>query len=362
MGSHLHNFLRTKSTEIEQIAFKRSYFDDDFGLHGFVKSCDVIVHVAAMNRHEDGGVLYDTNVGLVQKLVDACEATKSKPRIIFSSSTQEDIDSPYGWSKRDGRKIFEEWATCNAGQITSLIIPNVFGPFGRPFHNSVIATFSKQVVQGEEPEIIKDGSISLIYINDLLEIFYKEILSEHSEATRYHVVRGTASRTVSEILTLLKCFKRQYFDNGQVPKLRLISFELALFNTFTSFIPRGYFPRKFTMHSDDRGSFVEIMRTGSGGQTSYSTTLPGVTRGNHYHTRKIERFAVISGRALIQIRKIDSDEVFEYILDGAEPAYVDMPIWHTHNIKNIGSVDLITIFWINEPYDPEDTDTYFVKA
>ncbi len=104
------------------------------------------------------------------------------------------------------------------------------------------------------------------------------------------------------------------------------------------------------------------MRAGSGGQTSYSTTLPGITRGNHYHTRKIERFAVISGKALIQIRKIDSDEVFEYTLDGKEPAYVDMPIWYTHNIKNIGNKELITLFWINEPYDPENSDTYFIKV
>ena len=117
-----------------------------------------------------------------------------------------------------------------------------------------------------------------------------------------------------------------------------------MFNTFTSFIPKDYFPRKFIKHSDERGAFVEIMRAGSAGQTSYSTTVPGITRGNHYHTRKIERFAVISGKALIQIRKIDSDEVFEYILDGAEPAYVDMPIWYTHNIKNIGNTELITLF------------------
>ena len=104
------------------------------------------------------------------------------------------------------------------------------------------------------------------------------------------------------------------------------------------------------------------MRAGSSGQTSYSTTVPGITRGNHYHTRKIERFAVISGKALIQIRKIGSDQVFEYILDGAEPAYVDMPIWYTHNIKNIGNTELITLFWINEPYNPEDADTYFINV
>ena len=362
MGSHLYNFLGTKSTEIKQISFKRNYFEDEIELQSFVKSCDVIVHIAAMNRHKDEKVLYDTNVGLVHKLVNACEVTKSKPKIIFSSSTQEDIDNLYGKSKRDGRKYFETWAINNDGHITSLIIPNVFGPFGRPFYNSFIATFSKQIVQGEEPKVIKDSRVNLIYINELSEAFYNEIIKQNSENIKSYVVPETSSRKVSEILALLKYFKTQYLENGQVPKVDLNTFELDLFNTFTSFIPRDYFPRKFTKHSDDRGAFVEIMRAGSSGQTSYSTTVPGITRGNHYHTRKIERFAVISGKALIQIRKIDSDEVFEYILDGTEPAYVDMPIWYTHNIKNIGNTELITLFWINEPYDPEDADTYFVNV
>jgi len=362
MGSHLYNFLGTKSTEIKQISFKRNYFEDEIELQNFVKSCDVVVHIAAMNRHEDEKVLYETNVGLVHKLVNACEVTKSKPKIIFSSSIQEDIDNLYGKSKRDGRKYLETWAKNNDGQITSLIIPNVFGPFGRPFYNSFISTFSEQIVQGEEPKVIKDSTVNLIYINELSEAFYNEIIKQDSENIKSYVVQETSSRKVSEILALLKYFKTQYLENGQVPKVDLNSFELDLFNTFTSFIPRDYFPRKFIKNSDDRGTFVEIMRAGSSGQTSYSTTVPGVTRGNHYHTRKIERFAVISGKALIQIRKIDSNEVFEYILDGTEPAYVDMPIWHTHNIKNIGNTELITLFWINEPYDPENSDTYFIKV
>ena len=362
MGTHLYNFIGTKSEKIECVNFEDNYFDNKVNLQNFVKSCDVIVHLAAMNRHKNEQVIYKTNIDLVKKLINACEATNSTPKIIFSSSTQEDIDNLYGKSKHDGRKCFETWAINNDGHITSLIIPNVFGPFGRPFYNSFIATFSHQIVQGEEPKVIIDSKVNLIYINELSEAFYNEIIKQNSENIQSYVVPHTSSRKVSEILALLKYFKIQYLENGQVPKVDLNTFELDLFNTFTSFIPRDYFPRKFTKHSDDRGAFVEIMRAGSSGQTSYSTTVPGITRGNHYHTRKIERFAVISGKALIQIRKIDSDEVFEYILDGTEPAYVDMPIWYTHNIKNIGNTELITIFWINEPYNPEDADTYFIKV
>lgn len=362
MGTHLYNFLGTKSEKIECVNFQDNYFDNELDLQNFVKSCDVIVHLAAMNRHKNQQVLYNTNIDLVKKVINACEATNSTPKIIFSSSTQEDIDNLYGKSKRDGRMCFETWAINNDGHITSLIIPNVFGPFGRPFYNSFIATFSHQIVQGEEPKVIIDNNVKLIYINELSEVFYNEIINQNSENIQSYVVPYTSSRKVSEILTLLKYFKIQYLENGQVPKVDLNSFELDLFNTFASFIPKNYFPRKYTKHSDERGAFVEIMRAGSAGQTSYSTTVPGITRGNHYHTRKIERFAVISGKALIKIRKIDSDEVFEYILDGAEPAYVDIPIWYTHNIKNIGNTELITLFWINEPYNPEDADTYFIKV
>ena len=362
MGSHLFNFLGTKLEEVKRISFKRNYFEDEVELQNFVKSCDVIVHIAAMNRHGDEQVLYNTNVGLVHKLVNACEVTKSIPKIIFSSSTQEEIGNLYGKSKRDGRKYFEDWATNNDGKVTSLVIPNVFGPFGRPFYNSFIATFSHQIIQGEQPKVINDSRVNLIYINELSEVFYNEIIKQDSEKIHSYSVPHTSSRKVSEILGLLKYFHIQYLENSQVPKVDLNTFELDLFNTFRSFMPKDYFPRKFTKHTDERGAFVEIMRAGSAGQSSYSTTVPGITRGNHYHTRKVERFAVISGKAAIQLRKVDSEDVIEYILDGEEPAYVDMPIWYTHNITNIGNTDLISLFWINEPYNPQDPDTYFVSV
>ncbi|MNV80963.1 hypothetical protein D3C71_1745980 [compost metagenome] len=137
-------------------------------------------------------------------------------------------------------------------------------------------------------------------------------------------------------------------------------FELNLFNTFRCFINlEKHYPVKFIKHTDPRGAFVEVIRLNIGGQVSFSTTVPGITRGNHYHTRKIERFAVIKGKALIQLRRIGSDEVLNFYLDGEEPSYVDMPIWYTHNIKNIGEEELYTNFWINEFFDPKDPDTYF---
>lgn len=362
MGRHLFNFLGTKEKEVELIEFERSFFENEKALEKFVKSCDVIVHIAAMNRHEDQQVIYNTNVGLVQKLIEACEVSDSNPKIIFSSSTQEERDNLYGKSKLDGRELLENWANKTEGKVTSLIIPNVFGPFGKPNYNSFIATFCYKIINNEEPTIINDSEVNLIYINELSEAFYKEIILEEQESVKSINVLHTSTKKVSEILNLLKDYKKEYFDNGQIPNVPMKSFELALFNTFTSFIPKNYFPRKFTQHTDNRGAFVEVVRTGVSGQSSYSTTVPGITRGNHYHTRKVERFAVISGKASIQLRKIDSEEVIEYTLDGKEPAYVDMPIWYTHNITNIGETELLTLFWINEPYDPTDADTYFVEV
>jgi UDP-2-acetamido-2,6-beta-L-arabino-hexul-4-ose reductase len=158
---------------------------------------------------------------------------------------------------------------------------------------------------------------------------------------------------------LLQTYKVEYQDNNLIPLLST-SFEVNLFNTYRSYIDIAkHFPAKFTKNTDNRGSFVELVRLKVGGQVSFSTTLPNITRGNHFHTRKIERFAVIKGKALIQIRRIGTNEVINFELDGNQPSYVDMPIWYSHNIKNTGTEELYTIFWINELYDSNDSDTYF---
>ena len=197
----------------------------------------------------------------------------------------------------------------------------------------------------------------MIYVGELVEIILNVI--NKKESNKKLVIEATSQVKVSEILNLLNSYKTLYQNNGEIPEINS-KFELNLFNTFRCYINvKNHFPVKFTKHTDPRGSFVEIIRLGIGGQVSFSTTVPGVTRGNHFHTRKIERFAVIKGKALIQLRKIGSDEVLNFYLNGDEPAFVDMPIWYTHNIKNIGEDDLYTNFWINEPYNSEDADTFF---
>lgn len=357
VGTHLYNTLGLFPEEFERIDFDKEFFESDADLDAFVASCDVIVHLAAMNRHESEQVIYDTNLALVQKIVDALKRTGSKAHVLMSSSTQEERDNLYGRSKREGRELLDNWAKESGGEFTGLIIPNVFGAFGKPFYNSFIATFCHQLTHGETPSIATDGEVKLIYVQELVDSIIQEIRSEKGTAELF--VEPTAVKKVSEVLALLEAYKAKYFDGGEIPVIN-DSFEHNLFNTFRTYIDyKTHYPVKFVQHIDPRGAFVEVIRLGIGGQCSFSTTVPGITRGNHYHTRKIERFAVIKGKALIQLRKIGTDKVLDFYLDGNEPAYVDMPIWYTHNIKNIGEEELFTIFWINEPFNPQDADTYF---
>ncbi len=357
IGTHLHNTLGLFVEEFTRVDFNKEFFEEDNKLNDFVAQCDVIVHLAAMNRHNDPQVIYDTNLGLVKKLVKSLKATNSKAHVIFSSSTQEEKDNLYGKSKKEGRELMIDWSKKFDGKFTGMIIPNVFGPFGHPNYNSVVATFCHKLTHGETPQIEVDGDMKLIYVGELVAEIIKEIRG--GESKDEVIVPYTSEAKVSELLTLLQSYTTGYQDKGEIPVIKSL-FELNLFNTFRCYMDiANYFPVKYTQHIDPRGSFVEIIRLGVGGQVSFSTTVPGITRGNHFHTRKIERFAVIKGKALIQLRKIGTDEVLDFYLNGNEPAYVDMPIWYTHNIKNIGDEVLYTNFWINEFYDVNDPDTYF---
>jgi UDP-2-acetamido-2,6-beta-L-arabino-hexul-4-ose reductase len=355
VGQHLYNTIQLLP-EFESVWYDISFFENVELLEEFVSKCDVIIHLAALNRHNDPQVLYNVNIQLVEKLIVALEKNNSKAHVLFSSSSQEERDNLYGKSKKEGRQLLAAWAKRSGGKFTGLIIPNVFGPFGNPYYNSFIATFSHQLTHNEQPKIEIDGLVKLIYVGELVKI----ILDLAKKTTKEDVVEVKHSHEarVSEILQLLENYRDQYFVSGIIPALNS-SFEINLFNTFRGYIDnKSHFPVKFIQHTDNRGTFVELIRLNVGGQVSFSTTVPGVTRGNHFHTRKIERFSVIKGKAIIQLRKIGTDEVLTFELNGDNPSYVDMPVWYTHNIKNAGDEELYTVFWINEFFDQNDPDTY----
>jgi len=360
IGTHLANTLALSPDKFSLVEFKDEYFDSYEKMEEFVSQCDVIVHLAAMNRHNDPKVIYETNIKLVNSLVSALENTKSTPHVLFSSSVQEENNNKYGDSKKEGRLILEHWAKVNNAQFTGLIIPNVFGPFGDPYYNSVVATFCYQLTHGEQPKIDIDGEIKLIYVGELITYIINSIDVIHaSNEVKTVSVPYSKSIKVSSLLDTLEYFKECYLLNGIIPNLD-DEFTRNLFNTFVCYIDHaGHFPFYLKKQADKRGSFVEIIKFKSGGQISFSTTAPGITRGNHYHTRKAERFAVIKGRAKIEIRRVGTDVKHSLLLNGDRPSFVDMPIWYTHNIINVGDDELYTIFWINEEYDPADPDTYY---
>lgn len=362
VGTHLYNELGLYPDEFMRISFEDSYFQDEIQLCTFVKQCDVIIHLAAMNRHPDAQVLYETNMYLVSQLISAMESENVTPHVLFSSSTQEERDNEYGKSKRDGRTLLETWAKCRGASFTGMVVPNVYGPFGRPNYNSFIATFCHKLTHGEIPQVLQDSEVKLIYVGNLCKHIINKIRTVETVSVptiERDEVPHDFEKKVTDILTLLESFKFMYYAQGAIPPLK-DSDEVNLFNTFCGYMNFGtLYPRKLVKHEDSRGMFVETVKLGVGGQVSFSTTVPGITRGNHYHTRKIERFTVIKGKARIQLRKIGTDEVLNFYLDGDEPSFVDMPIWYTHNITNIGEEELYTQFWINEWYDPKDGDTFF---
>lgn len=357
VGMHLAQHIQITKDQYELVPFDRNWFDEPEQLDAWVQNCDAIVHLAGVNRHPDLEVIYQTNVALAEKLVASFERTKAKPHVLFSSSTQEEQDNIYGKSKQKARTALQTWAQKVGAVFTGLLIPNVFGPFCKPFYNSGIATFCHQLTHEGTPQVIQDATLCLIYVDELVGEFLDCVNTAKNEAA-YRVPHHYEAK-VSELLAILQDFKETYFEKGEIPLLQ-DAFFLRLFNTFRSYIDvDAYFPRPYTQHSDSRGSFVELIRLHDHGQVSFSSTHPGITRGNHFHTRKVERFAVIQGKARISMRKYGTDIVHHFDIDATQqPAYVDMPVWYTHNITNTGSESLVTVFWINEFFNPLDADTY----
>ncbi len=355
VGTHLRDRL-TREDGVEVLHFEDGYYKEPDKFIDFAKSADVIVHLAGVNRHEPD-VVYQKNIELMEKLLEYVDKSGSKPYIIFSSSTQIERDNPYGRGKKKAMELLEQWSNVNSIGAVSMIVPNVFGDGGKPFYNSVVATFCHQLSHGQEPKIDNDGLMTMIYVNDLVEDIYGLI---KTQPARYCVenIKPRIQVKVSEVLALLNKFKAFYYGSGMVPVLGS-AFERDLYGTFIAYMDACDWERKLRKNTDPRGSFIEVFKLENGGQVSFSTTNPGITRGNHYHIRKNEKFCVVKGSASIKLRRIGTDKVIEYEVSGDNPSWIEMPIYYTHNITNTGDTELLTLFWISEHFDPADPDTFF---
>ena len=358
VGTHVRDRL-IREQDFEVLPFGDNYFDNPALLADFAAKADIIVHLAGVNRHEPE-VVYARNIELMEQLLAAVDVTGNTPYILFSSSTQIERDNEYGRGKKRAMVLLEQWSLRRGVPALSMVIPNVFGDGGRPFYNSVVATFCHQVTHGQEPSILQDGQMSMIYINDLVDEICR-LIQNPPEGYNIEYIPSRVEIKVSDVLVLLKKYKEYFYGSGMVPAMQT-TFERDLYNIFITYMDAVDWERQLTLNTDARGSFVEVFKLENGGQVSFSTTRPGITRGNHYHIRKNEKFCVVSGQASIKLRRIGTDKVIEYLVSGDRPAWVEMPIYHTHNITNVGTAELVTLFWINEHFDPSNPDTFFEEV
>ena len=359
IGSHLRARLSLRE-QIELVDYDRAFFEDASDrLVDFIRACDVLVHLAGMNRGDPEEV-YRVNVALMRSLTCGLSRVEAPPRVLFASSTHEGRDDAYGRSKRDARQMLHAWARGAGAHATTLIIPNVFGDRGRPFYNSVVATFCHQIARGETPKVHEDAELSLIFINELTEVVEQHILEPLVDGERREVSPSCTAR-VSEILSWLRQFHHSYTVDRVLPRLGT-RFEHHLYTTFVTYLEAESRAQSLPVRTDERGSLCEVVKWERGGQVFFSTTKPGFVRGNHYHTRKIEKFCVVRGDALIRMRHIDEEVVLEYRVSGDAPVSIEMPIFHTHSIENVGQGELLTLFWANEVFDPEDPDTFYEQV
>lgn len=354
LGWHVRCFLSTLK-EVKVIACNRSQFNDAGFLADAVKNVDAVVHLAGMNRGDEQEVA-KTNIALADQLIAACRATQAKPHVLFSSSTHADGQSSYGISKRTAHEHLLAWSTESGAAYCNLILPHIFGEHGKPFYNSVVSTFAYQLSQGLTPEVKGDGQLSLLHAQDVASLIWQHIGNRTSGTER---PQGTPI-SVTALLTRLQGLSSRY-RNGVIPLLS-DKLDLRLFNTYRSYCTHEQRAHTLKLHTDNRGSLFESIRSDGCGQVFLSTTHPGITRGNHFHTRKVERFVVIDGEAEIKVRRMLTSESHTYRVNGAEPQAIDIPILHTHNIKNVGNGPLLTMFWAGEHFDPQDSDTYFCEV
>jgi UDP-2-acetamido-2,6-beta-L-arabino-hexul-4-ose reductase len=327
----------------------REAFRDAASLETAFRDADVVVHLAGMNRGSDSEI-EATNIGLADMVVRAIEPRRTPPAVVFASSIHADGDTVYGRSKRRAAETLAGWARRTGGRFVNLVLPHVFGENARPFYNSVVATFCHQLANGQAAQLQQDSELHLLHAQDVADVIVELIVSEQAGEVR---PQGQPVM-VSELLARLRRLDAEYRD-GIVPASG--GLDLALFNTYRSYLYPDHWPVAVGVKRDDRGRLFEAVKSHGGGQVFISDTRPGITRGNHYHRRKIERFFVLDGQAEIRIRRLFDERVRSFAVDGGQPQYLDIPTLHTHNITNTGSGMLTTLFWANEIFDPLQPDT-----
>ena len=346
IGYHLWAYLNYK-TNVNVIKLSKVLSSTE------LKQCDIIVHMAEKNR---GNVdeLYLNNRESTLSLLKKLDDINHKPKIIYTSSIHEDANNLYGKWRRDNIKSFKKFTN----NFKSVKLPNIFGPFCKPNYNSFIATFCDKIIKGENIDSISTAPVNLLYVEDLCIQLLEVINGERNE------IEYTNTTTVESVYYKLNRWKDEYLTQNKIPCINN-SLDLNLFNTFRSYIDNDcrLFPIK--LNEDDRGKLSELVISKTQGQIFYSTTKPDIkhVRGNHFHTKRIERFCILEGRALVTMRKVGTNEVKAYSINGEDGVVFDTPVYYTHNLKNIGSTPLIACFWMNDILKEQKIDdTYYEEV
>jgi len=322
---------------------------------------DFIFHLAGINRPEKSEEFFEGNRDLTQYIIEAVQKSAKKIPILMTSSTQATYDNDYGKSKREGEQLLEKYVQDNAAVAYIYRLPNVFGKWSQPNYNTVIATWCHNVTH-DLPIQINDEyvELTLVYIDDVVNQFVKHLDENGQIGVVTPQVSPIYIKSLGEIKDLLSSFKESR-NELTVPRVGR-GFERALYATYLSFLPTDKFSYELKGHQDDRGTFYEFVKTLDSGQFSISTTVPGITRGNHYHNTKNEKFLVIKGEASIKHRQIHGDEIIEYKVSDKKMEVVEMIPGYTHDIANIGDTEMVLLLWANETFDRENPDTYFLKV
>jgi UDP-2-acetamido-2,6-beta-L-arabino-hexul-4-ose reductase len=358
---------KTRNFEIEEV-YEFDIDTDIKLLDEYCSKCDFVFHLAGVNRPKDEKEYLEGNFGFTSVILDTLKKNKNTCPVMISSSTQAELDNPYGISKKKGEELLFKYSNETGAKVLVYRFPNVFGMGCKPNYNSFVTTMCYNIAN-DLPITInnRDTLLTLVYVGDIVEELLLSLVGcEHYDG-KFSFVPVTYQRTLGEIADLLYSFKSSRFTNSSnklsVPNLSDL-FIKKLYSTYTSYLPKNDFSYDLKMNVDYRGSFTEILRTDCHGQFSVNISEPGITKGNHYHTySKVEKFVVVSGTGLIRFRKPDSDEIIEYYVSGEKIQVVDIPLGYTHDIINLSRTEkLITFIWCNECFDEKHPDTYFLEV
>jgi UDP-2-acetamido-2,6-beta-L-arabino-hexul-4-ose reductase len=321
---------------------------------------EVVYHLAGVNRPPTVEEFFEGNAQLTRRICSRLVALGRKPKLVLSSSIQASTDNPYGASKRAAEDSLRDYAEKTSGAAVVYRLKNLFGKWCRPNYNSVTATFCHNIAHGLPIQISDpDHRVDLTYIDDVVAAFLAELADARpgfrmaEDLPAYAISLGDLAKLVTSFKASRTTLLLPDFSD---------SFQRAVYATYLSYLPTDAFGYGLATKTDPRGSLAELIKQPALGQIFISRTKPGITRGNHFHHTKVEKFLVVEGEAVIRFRLVEGDEVIAYRVRGDEYRVVDIPPGYTHSIENVGDGDLVTLFWASEIFDPARPDTAFLPV